>query len=349
VPGIADKVCAIVVQVLIRTNPDCRRHYPITAPEDSGEALPEVAELLSESSDLSDDGMWKADSLRSVDDITAMVLDAALFAARCHAGQLRKDGRTPYINHPLEVAQILSREGGVGDPEMPAAALLHDTVEDTDTTPEDIERRFGPKVRMLVMELTDDKSLPRAERRSQAIQHSETLSARAKQIKTADLIANVRSLKTAPPVDWSENQVLEYVSWADAVQSVCADQNQALDKAYHKAANAIRDFRYYMADMTLSKDIDIQCRGLDEETARAVYATALVAAGPMEGGKSYRGMVDDHFEPRCVYNYHAPEVPCWFVILSEAYATPRVGGDSLIVAVARDSLEVMGVWGESGE
>lgn len=347
VPGIADKVCAIVVQVLIRSNPDCRRHYPMTTPDESGEAIPEVAELISESSDVPDDGQWKADSLRSLDNITSVVLDAVLFAARRHVVQLRKDGKTPYINHPLEVAQILSREGKVGDPEMLAAALLHDTVEDTDTSPEEIDRQFGPKVRILVMELTEDKSLPKAERRNQTIQHAETLSARAKQIKIADLIANVRSLKTAPPADWKEGDVLAYLSWADAVQKSCSGINRGLDEAYRVSSAALGQLRYYPGDEVQLREVEIECTGLDEETARAVFAMAVVAAGPNEDGKSYLGAITDHFEPQNVYAYRAPAVPCWFVRLSRAGPPFILDGTSFIVAITKDSMDVVGKWYES--
>jgi len=347
VPGIADKVCAILVQVLIRTNPDCRRHYPMTVPEEGGSQLPEIAELLA-ASEPEDEGEWRADGLQALDGVTGLVLDAALFAATKHAGQLRKDGHTPYINHPLEVAHILCREGGIGDPEMLAAALLHDTVEDTETTPEEIEEAFGVKVRNLVMELTEDKTLPRDERRNQSIQHAETLSARAKQLKIADMIANLRSLIRSLPDGWGEGESLRYVNWADAVFSACRGINERLDDAMVTALVGARQGKWYPMDDPREREIEILCPGLDEETARTVFAQALMAAGPREDGTGYRGIITDHFEPQNVYAYRAPQERCWFVRLLDA-GPPKVGGDSQIVAVAQESLKVVGHWGEMGE
>ena len=92
---------------------------------------------------------------------TILLLIAAAFAAEKHANQRRKDrARTPYINHPLAVARVLAEEGGVKDSRILAAALLHDTLEDTDTTLRELEREFGKRVALLVAEVTDDKALP---------------------------------------------------------------------------------------------------------------------------------------------------------------------------------------------
>ena len=114
------------------------------------------------------------------------LLEAAAFAAECHRTQRRKDNEaTPYINHPLQVARVLACEGGVTEPAVLVAALLHDTVEDTDATPQDIEQRFGPDVRAYVEEVTDDKSLPKAERKRLQVKDAPSKSPGAAQIKIA--------------------------------------------------------------------------------------------------------------------------------------------------------------------
>ncbi len=118
----------------------------------------------------------------------ALVLDAALFAAHKHRDQRRKDIQaSPYINHPLALARILAAEGGIDCPVTLAAALLHDTLEDTATTADELRQRFGPEVAAVVLEVTDDRSLNRADRKQAQIDHAPHLSERAKQVKLADL------------------------------------------------------------------------------------------------------------------------------------------------------------------
>src|SRR5947199_4835157 len=114
----------------------------------------------------------------------AKLLAALNFAAQKHRAQRRKDSEaTPYINHPIAVAELLARVGQVDDLSVLQAAILHDTVEDTQTTPEEIENQFGEAVRKLVAEVTDEKSLPKAERKRRQIEHAPQLSTAAKQIK----------------------------------------------------------------------------------------------------------------------------------------------------------------------
>ena len=120
-------------------------------------------------------------------------LKALSFAASKHRNQRRKDAvKTPYINHPIAVADILLSEAGVADEVVLMAALLHDTVEDTDTTLDELEQHFGRVVRDVVAEVTDDKSLPKAVRKQQQIEHAADLSDRARLVKLADKISNVR-------------------------------------------------------------------------------------------------------------------------------------------------------------
>jgi (p)ppGpp synthase/HD superfamily hydrolase len=113
--------------------------------------------------------------------VAALLRKAATFAARKHRVQRRKDAEaSPYINHPIEVVEILARIGGVDDVILLQAALLHDTVEDTQASPEELEQEFGTAVRKLVEEVTDDKSLPTMERKLLQIEHAPHLSCRAK-------------------------------------------------------------------------------------------------------------------------------------------------------------------------
>lgn len=135
---------------------------------------------------------------------TTELLRAVAFAARKHRHQRRKDGAaSPYINHPIEVARVLADVGAVTDLELLMAAVLHDTIEDTETTPEELEREFGPAVRALVEEVTDDKSLPKATRKRLQVEHAPALPERARQLKVADKICNVRDVTHDPPTDWS--------------------------------------------------------------------------------------------------------------------------------------------------
>ncbi|XP_064373851.1 guanosine-3',5'-bis(diphosphate) 3'-pyrophosphohydrolase MESH1 isoform X2 [Dromaius novaehollandiae] len=148
----------------------------------------------------------------------ARLLEAADFAAEKHKAQRRKDPEgTPYINHPLGVARILAQEAGVTDIVVLQAALLHDTVEDTDTTFSEIEERFGEEVRRVVEEVTDDKTLPKAERKRLQIEHAPGCSRRAKLVKLADKLHNLRDISRCTPAGWSAQRVQEYFRWAAQV------------------------------------------------------------------------------------------------------------------------------------
>ncbi len=160
------------------------------------------------------------------------ILHAAHFAARKHADQRRKNAAaSPYVNHPLEVAHILATVGGVTDEDILVAAILHDTVEDTDTTADELAEVFGERVAGLVMECTDDKSLPKAERKRLQVVHAPTKSPEAKQIKLADKTSNLRGILTDPPADWSVSRQREYVEWAERVVEGLVGVNRAMDEA----------------------------------------------------------------------------------------------------------------------
>jgi guanosine-3',5'-bis(diphosphate) 3'-pyrophosphohydrolase len=161
------------------------------------------------------------------------LLQAIDFAADKHRAQRRKSAEgVPYINHPIGVARLLAEVGGVEDEDVLMAAILHDTLEDTATTREELEAAFGPAVRGLVEEVTDDKSLPKAQRKRLQVAHASSLSAGAAAIKLADKIANVRDLSHAPPVDWSIERVREYLDWAEEVVRNCPQVNAALEARF---------------------------------------------------------------------------------------------------------------------
>lgn len=178
-------------------------------------------------------------------DSLAKILDAANFAAQKHKGQKRKGkDAEPYINHPVEVSDILTSVGKIDDVDIIAAGLLHDTVEDCGVSYEEIEKRFGATVAGYVRELTDDKSLPRAERERLQIEHALNLSHGAKQVKLADKISNIRGVTENPPVDWDLKRRREYVEWGEKVvaglRGANADLEKEFDAVVEKAKRSMR-------------------------------------------------------------------------------------------------------------
>lgn len=144
-----------------------------------------------------------------------MIRSAETFARAAHAGQFRKGAaRLPYDTHLAEVADFVTRHGG--DPAAIAAAWLHDTVEDTAVTDAELEAKFGAEVTALVRELTDDKTLPKAERKRLQVLNAPKKSLRAALIKLGDKTSNIRSLSLNPP-DWPEARKAAYVAWAAEV------------------------------------------------------------------------------------------------------------------------------------
>lgn len=166
----------------------------------------------------------------------ALLFDALRFAAGKHRDQRRKDHHaSPYINHPIEVASVLATAGGVSDVATLAAAVLHDTIEDTQTTAEELEERFGREVRLLVEELTDDKRLPKEERKRLQILHAAGASHRAKLVKLADKICNVRDVTHQPPAGWSDERRREYLDWTEQVVAGCRGASAALERLYDRS------------------------------------------------------------------------------------------------------------------
>lgn len=140
------------------------------------------------------------------------------FAADKHRNQRRKDAAaSPYINHPIDLANLLANEAGIDDERVLIAAILHDTIEDTETTAQELVRHFGQEIADIVLEVTDDKALLKAERKQRQIDHAPTISRRAKLVKLADKICNLRDIAHSPPAGWSLRRKQEYFDWAKAV------------------------------------------------------------------------------------------------------------------------------------
>jgi (p)ppGpp synthase/HD superfamily hydrolase len=169
---------------------------------------------------------------------TVRLVRAFRFAAEAHVDQKRKGERQePYINHLAEVADLVAAATEGADPDLVVAALLHDTVEDTSVTPADLAREFGPKVADLVSEVTDDRTLPQAERKRAQVEHASHLSHGAQIIKLADKTSNVRAIVASPPKDWSAQRRADYVDWARKVAEICRSASPQLGALFDEAAD----------------------------------------------------------------------------------------------------------------
>jgi guanosine-3',5'-bis(diphosphate) 3'-pyrophosphohydrolase len=170
-----------------------------------------------------------------------LVSEAAELAARCHNGMARKGrGNEPYINHLAEVANLLSAATDGRDAELVAAGWLHDTIEDTATTHDELAQRFGLRVAGLVAEITDDMSLPKSERRRRQVVDAPHKSAGAKLIKIADKISNVRARIHADPTAEEREDLDDYTAWAEQVVAGCRGVNAALDSLFDEAVASAR-------------------------------------------------------------------------------------------------------------
>jgi (p)ppGpp synthase/HD superfamily hydrolase len=170
-----------------------------------------------------------------------LIARAADFAARAHAAQRRKgDAQEPYINHLAEVALLLTEATGGEDAALIAAGWLHDTLEDTATEREELETLFGPDVAALVAEVTDDKSLKKAERKRLQVETAPSKSARARLIKIADKTSNLRAIALSPPAGWDYERRREYVRWAETVVAGCRGLSPMLEAAFDEAAQQAR-------------------------------------------------------------------------------------------------------------
>jgi guanosine-3',5'-bis(diphosphate) 3'-pyrophosphohydrolase len=171
-----------------------------------------------------------------MDDIHRFIR-AVDFAAAKHRNQRRKDEEaSPYINHPIALTRVLKVEAGVSDLDVLSAALLHDTIEDTETTHEELAREFGARIAGIVAEVSDDTTLPKEQRKRLQVEHAPSLSREAKLVKLADKICNVRDMVDAPPAHWPLARRQEYFDWAkdvvDRLRGTHAKLEDLFDRAY---------------------------------------------------------------------------------------------------------------------
>jgi (p)ppGpp synthase/HD superfamily hydrolase len=165
-----------------------------------------------------------------------VVLRAADTAARWHTHQRRKGiAQEPYINHLLEVASLVAEATGGTDPNLVIAALLHDAIEDQGVLFEAIVREYGKQVADIVMEVTDDKTLPKDERKRKQIESAPMKSSEAKLIKLADKTSNLRTIASSPAADWSVERRLEYIEWAKSVVAGLRGTSPWLEKQFDEA------------------------------------------------------------------------------------------------------------------
>ncbi len=165
------------------------------------------------------------------------LLQAIAFAADKHRNQRRKDAEaSPYINHPIALANVLANEGGITDETVLIAAILHDTIEDTETTADELRRHFGEAITAVVLEVSDDKSLPKAERKRLQVEHAAHISREAQLVKLADKICNLRDIVTSPPANWTLERKQAYFDWAKAVVDGLRDVHPKLEQLFDAAA-----------------------------------------------------------------------------------------------------------------
>lgn len=179
--------------------------------------------------------------MASNDDLAVQILSTLHFAADRHRDQRRKGVEaSPYINHLIEVAEVIARKGGVTDSLVLQAAVLHDTLEDTWTTHAELESAFGKEVADVVREVTDDRRLPGDERKRLEIRHAAQLSTAARLVKLGDKIANVRAVAYQPAAGWGPRQRHDYLDCAEQVIAGCRGCNAALEDHFDEVLAAAR-------------------------------------------------------------------------------------------------------------
>ena len=169
--------------------------------------------------------------------LLSLLFKALSFSAEKHTKQRRKDiDKTPYINHPISLANILAQRWVI-DENVLCAAILHDTIEDTETTVDELQEHFGEKITSIVLEVTDDKSLEKSVRKQKQVEHAATISHEAKLVKLADKIANITDIINTPPADWSTDRKKDYFNWAKAVVNNLRGAHQGLEKDFDDLIN----------------------------------------------------------------------------------------------------------------
>ncbi|CAN6135320.1 HD/PDEase domain [Methylophilaceae bacterium] len=165
--------------------------------------------------------------------MTNLFIKAVAFAADKHRNQRRKDlEASPYINHPIALSNVLANEGGIVNTDVLCAAVLHDTIEDTETTEQELIDLFGAKITSIVMEVTDDKSLSKEVRKQMQIEHAAHISKEAKMVKLADKICNLRDILASPPSNWTDERKFEYFQWAENVVSGLRGTNIGMERIF---------------------------------------------------------------------------------------------------------------------
>jgi len=178
----------------------------------------------------------------TIDSGIGLVIKATRFAADRHRKQRRKDvDASPYINHPIALADVLANEGGITDPAVLCGALLHDTIEDTKTTADELRAVFGDEITSIVLDVTDDKNIKdKARRKELQVQHAPHISPKAKLVKLADKICNLRDIANSPPADWSRERKSKYFDWAARVIAGVRGIHPKLESVFDEAL-AMRD------------------------------------------------------------------------------------------------------------
>ena len=162
----------------------------------------------------------------------SLLFKALAFSAEKHTKQRRKDiEESPYINHPIALANILAQRWVI-DENVLCAAILHDTLEDTETTADELREHFGEKITSIVLEVTDDKNLEKSVRKQKQVEHAASISHEAKLVKLSDKIANITDIINTPPVDWSNDRKRDYFDWAKAVVDNLRGSHQGLEKDF---------------------------------------------------------------------------------------------------------------------
>jgi len=170
-----------------------------------------------------------------------ILLRAVEFAAERHRDQRRKGiDASPFINHPIRVASMIANIGKITDLPVLVAAILHDTIEDTCTTEKELETSFGSEVLRIVLEVSDDKSLPTKERKRLQVEHAHKVSRFAKILKIADKCVNIQDISENPPSGWSTERRVEYLNWAEQVVSGCRGVNESLELCFDETLNRAR-------------------------------------------------------------------------------------------------------------
>jgi guanosine-3',5'-bis(diphosphate) 3'-pyrophosphohydrolase len=164
-----------------------------------------------------------------------LLIKAIDFAAVKHRMQRRKDAdASPYINHPIALARVLKIEAGISDTTVLCAAFLHDTIEDTETTAEELSAEFGPKIASIVEEVTDDTTMRREDRKRRQIERAAHISTEAQLVKLADKICNLRDMADAPPSRWDLQRRKEYFDWAKAVVDQLRGAHPELERIFDR-------------------------------------------------------------------------------------------------------------------